>query len=228
VDIDFLLRRVDVDGIARRFRIFVPEDYDDSRAFPAVLFLHGAGERGSDSVAPTKVGIGCALEDRDVPYPAIVVFPQCPRESTWSVVETRAIAVTALAETANEFHIDPGRVALTGISMGAAGAWLLAAEAPDKFVSLAPICGWLGSQAKADLDGFTKRIAAIPTWIVHGDDDNIVPVEESRAMHAALERAGANVRYTELRGVTHNSWDHAYRKSGLLDWMIAPATSAAR
>ncbi len=219
MEIEFLVRRAEVDGIERQFRVYVPPDYDPSRAWPAVLFLHGAGERGSDSAAPTRVGIGPALANREEPYPAIVVFPQCPRDCQWSQVGARAIAMVALAETTSEFRVDATRTALTGISMGAAGAWLLAAEAPEKFVSLSPICGWV---ATPDAVAFARRLAKIPTWIFHGDRDTIVPVDASRKMVDALEEVGADVRYTELPGVAHNSWDAAYQKSGLLDWLISP------
>ncbi len=226
----FLLRPVEVGGQPHRFRIHVPPAYDDGRPWPAILFLHGAGERGSDSIAPTEVGIGPHLCSGHPDCPAIVLFPQCPRESHWSTPEARAIALATLDHTANEFRIDSARVALTGISMGAAGAWLLASEEPDRFASLAPVCGWLSSSVKRDYAAFAKRIAHIPIWMFHGDADNIVPVEESRIMYAALQAAGASVRYTELKGVAHNSWDSAYGESGLLEWMIGfrRTTSTAR
>ncbi|HSP13340.1 MAG TPA: PHB depolymerase family esterase [Thermoanaerobaculia bacterium] len=216
---DFLLRHVESGGGTRDFRVYVPPDYDDDHTWPAVLFLHGAGERGNDSVTPTKVGIGPHLYDRE-PYPAIVVFPQCPAESHWSAPAARAIAAAALDSVISEFRIDAARIALTGISMGAAGAWLLASDQTGRFASLAPVCGWLSSRAKRDFSGFVKGIAHIPTWIFHGDADTIVPVDESRIMHAALEAAGAQVRYTELKGVGHNSWDPAYGESGLMEWLV--------
>lgn len=226
--VEFLVRRAEAEGIARDFRLYVPPGYDRQRSWPAVLFLHGAGERGNDSAAPTNVGIGPALKTRAAPYPAFVIFPQCPADSHWSAAAARAIAVVALAAAANEFRIDESRVALTGISMGAAGAWLLASEAPGRFMSLAPVCGWLSSRTKADLQAFAKRIAGIPAWIFHGSADDIVPVEESRIAAQALESAGANVRYTELAGVGHNSWDAAYQESALLEWMITKPASTAR
>lgn len=218
--IEFLLRRVEVGGVVRRFRIYVPPGYEERPARPPVLFLHGAGERGNDSLAQTTVGIGPALRTRDTPYPAIVVFPQCPRESHWSAGEARAIAMAALDEAAGELGFDPARVALTGISMGAAGAWLLAWEQPERFVSLSPICGWVSGHTPSELQLFANRVARIPTWIFHGEADNVVPVDESRALYEAMQAAGANVRYTELAGVGHNSWDPAYQGSELMDWMI--------
>jgi predicted peptidase len=216
MEIEFQLRRVEVDGVSHRFRLYVPADYD-----AAVLFLHGAGERGNDSIAPTKVGLGSALSEREEPFPAIVVFPQCPRETHWTAAAARDIAMAALDATKKEFRIE--RVALTGISMGAAGAWLMAAEHPERFMSLAPICGWVSARSTKDHADLIARIRGIPTWIFHGSVDHIVPVEHSRVMEAALKVAGADVRYTELRDVAHNSWDPAYGASNLLEWMLNPS-----
>jgi predicted peptidase len=213
---DFSLRRVDVDGVRRQFRVYIPPDSGDQREWPAVLFLHGAGERGRESMEPTRVGIGPHLDG----YPAVVIFPQCPQESQWSAPEARAIAKAALDQVQSELPIDPGRVALTGISMGGAGAWLLAGDQPERFAAVAPICGWLSSRVKPDLTAFAQKIARIPTWIFHGDADTIIAVQESRLMYTALQAAGADVRYTEMKGVAHNSWDPAYGKSGLMQWLI--------
>jgi len=56
---------------------------------------------------------------------------------------------------------------------------------------------------------------------LHGDADKSVPVEESRGMAAALKTAGADVRYSELPGVGHNSWDTAYGMPDLAAWLFA-------
>ena len=220
--IDFLLRSSVVEGAARRFRVYVPPDYDEATARPAVLFLHGAGERGNDSIGPTRVGLGRTLMDREEPFPALVIFPQCPRESHWCSEYGRGVAMAALEETLKEFHVDAARVALTGMSMGGAGAWLVASDHPERFMSLAPICGWVSARSDPDKAQIIERIRGIPTWIFHGSADTIVPVDSSRAMAAALQKAGADVRYTELAGVEHNSWDRAYGQTELLEWMLNP------
>ena len=216
---DFQLRHVEVDGVPFRFRVYVPNHYDGGRAWPAVLFLHGAGERGNDSLSQTGVGIGRTLTNRKDPYPAIVILPQCPKDSHWSLAAARQMAIATLDSAISEFNIDKERVALTGISMGGAGAWLLAAEHPGRFAKLAPVCGWVHPRAAGDLGAFARKIRHIPTWILHGDRDTIVQVEESRFMNEALKAAGCDVRYTEFAGVGHNSWDPAYGETELLEWM---------
>jgi predicted peptidase len=57
----FLNRQVTIEGTAYRYQIFVPVDYTPETRWPVVLFLHGAGERGSDGVLQTDVGLGRAL-----------------------------------------------------------------------------------------------------------------------------------------------------------------------
>ena len=74
----------------------------------------------------------------------------------------------------------------------------------------------------ADPYAFTAQsLKHIPTWIFHGADDTLIPVSESRRMKEELDRAGANVRYTEFPKTGHNAWDPAYGDAELWTWMLA-------
>jgi predicted peptidase len=136
----------------------------------------------------------------------------------------------ALDRTIEEFNADSTRVYLTGMSMGGNGTWYLAYHHPDRFAAIAPICGFVSSSrlvASFVPDGegsaferLAERIRHVPTWIVHGDADDVVPVLESRSMHDALRAAGAAVHYVELPGVGHNSWDAAYQTPELATWLF--------
>lgn len=71
-----------------RYRLLLPEGYDAGKAYPLVLFLHGAGERGSNNEAQLTHGSRLFLRsDIRQQFPAIVVFPQCPANSFWSNVQ---------------------------------------------------------------------------------------------------------------------------------------------
>ena len=47
---------------------------DGPRPRSGVLFLHGLRERGTDGVAPTKVGLGPAVQAAEEDWPAIIVI----------------------------------------------------------------------------------------------------------------------------------------------------------
>src|SRR5438874_6890074 len=98
----FLARSVTVDGVARKYQIWIPAKYDRARKWPAILFLHGAGERGDDGEKQMTVGLGRAIRDNKVDVRAIVVFPQCPDGQRW-VGAPRNIAIAALDATEREF-----------------------------------------------------------------------------------------------------------------------------
>jgi predicted peptidase len=215
----FVERSVD----SHRYQVWLPSNYVASKKWAAILFLHGSGERGDDGKKQTVVGLGPALSKLDPP--AIVVFPQCPANERWAGAASK-IAIAALDQTEREFSIDPQRVSLTGMSMGGAGAWVLAAQFPKRWSAIAPVCGYVHKPPQlADAENptalsyadFARTVPRVPIWIFHGSADTVVPVEESRQMASAL---GGNATYTEFPGVGHNAWDPAYQTTGVVSWLI--------
>ena len=209
----FHLRTVDTKEGPRKYTVYLPIGYDPAKAYPAVLFLHGSGERGNDGVTSGQIGLGAAIARNPEDFPAIGVFPQA--QKTWAADSDDARAALAALDAVMKAHkVDKDRVVLTGLSMGGAGTWGLAAADPGRWSAAVPICGG-GRAANAE------ALKSLPTWIVCGDEDRLQTVQASRAMERAIKAAGGTVRYTEYRGVGHNSWDRAYNDPGLLDWMLA-------
>lgn len=226
----FLDRRIEHAGVTYPYQVYVPSDYDGSRAWPVVLFLHGAGERGNDGLLQTAVGIAPAIRRHPNRYRAIVVMPQAPLDTFWGGAPGDA-AVAALERTCSEFRVDPQRTYLTGLSMGGHGSWFLAYRFPERFAAALIICGFVGDRPNrpslvAPGDGtpyqrMAVRIRSLPIWIVHGEADSAVPVGESRAMAAALRELGVDVRYTELPGTDHDTWTAAYGSASIIEWLFA-------
>jgi predicted peptidase len=182
---------------------------------PVILFLHGAGESGTDGVLPTTVGLGPAVLRDPQRFPSLIVFPQAEGHG-WTGRNLDA-AIAALDDVMQNFAVDEDRVYVTGISMGGYGTWLMASNHPERFAAAVPICGGVAG----DRERTAQRLAQMPQWIFHGDADDIIKVSESRTMVAALRNAGAPIRYTEYAGVGHNSWDRAYAEPELMPWLLA-------
>lgn len=236
----FSERRIREGASSYSYRVFVPANWTTTKKWPVVLFLHGAGERGDDNLAQTRIGIGPALERQRDTLQAVVVLPQCPRDRWWSEPEMQARALKALDQTTREFNGDASRQYLTGLSMGGYGSWAIAAYNPKRFAALAVVCGGIRAPGGAGrlpnpLDvgdnpyrAAAEKIGKLPMWIFHGGADRTVPVTESRKMVAAFKSLGVTARYTEYEGVGHNSWDRAYAEPELFPWMLAQRLRKAR
>ncbi|MBI2821572.1 MAG: prolyl oligopeptidase family serine peptidase [Acidobacteria bacterium] len=225
-----------------RYQVYLPAGFTPERRWPVVLFLHGAGERGSDGMRQTEVGLGRAIRMNRDRFPAVGVFPQAPKDGAW-VGDTARMALLALDRAVAEFNGDPQRLYLTGISLGGYGTWQIASENPERFAAIVPICGGVVAppgmpalreiQIPETLDAadpylaVASRVKTLPAWVFHGAADPRVPVSESRRMVEALRRLGADVRYTEYEGVGHNSWDRAYAEADLWTWLFVQRRAAA-
>ena len=234
----FIDRTTTIQATNYKYQVFVPEDWTPHRKWPVILALHGAGERGSDGLLQTDVGIGTAIRSNRSAIEAIVVMPQCPKNLWWILPPMDDLAMKALAEATKEFHGDTHRTYLTGLSMGGYGAWHLAQKYHGTFAALVVICGGIRPPAAAqkaypDLARVTppdspksyaaaaERVGKIPVWIFHGADDDIVPVTESQRMTAAMKQIGAEVHYTEYPGVGHFCWNKAYDEPKLFPWLFS-------
>ncbi len=235
---DLLDRSVTIGGVTHHFKIFAPKSA--AKNPPMILFLHGAGERGSDNRAQTNVGLGPVLSAQ-TDFPFVVVMPQCLSGRWWSEPEMQTVALTAFEQTVAEFNGDRTRLYLTGLSMGGYGLWAIAAANPGKFAALAPVCGGIKPPFRVQLPEGTpdfnqmadpygevaKKIGNTPTWVFHGAADPVVPVGESQKMVEALKAIGNNVRYTEYEGVGHNSWVRAYAEPGFFKWLLMHKLASA-
>jgi pimeloyl-ACP methyl ester carboxylesterase len=193
-----------------RYLIDLPDiaPKDASRKLPLLLFLHGSGERGEDLDQVRTHGPPKLIADGKK-FPFIVCSPQCPAGEWWSAQQLDRL----LDEVIAEYPVDRDRIYLTGLSMGGYGVWELAAEYPQRFAAIVPICG-AGSPQDA------ARLKDIPTWIFHGQRDPVVPFQRSVEMADALKKAGGTVKFTPDPNAGHDSWTAAYNDPELYEWLL--------
>ena len=202
--------------IELKYLLYLPEGYEKSRdAYPLVLFLHGAGERGDD-LQKVKTHGPPKLVEQGQQFPFILVCPQCP-EGTWWKMEP---LTTLLDEVERKLRVDKTRIYVTGVSMGGYGTWELAMTQPERFAAIVPICGG-GRPWMAPL---LKRV---PVWAFHGAKDKDVLPRESEDMVNALKAAGGDAKLTIYPDATHDSWSMTYTNPDVYAWMLDKVLSPA-
>ncbi len=226
-------------GIAMPYRSLTPEllDKDTSAQLPLVIFLHGAGERGNDNERQLTHGSQMFLNPlTQLKFPAFVLFPQCPEDKYWAfdtrpksfdmqrlpLPEEPSSMIVAVKELIDTFIKDPNvnasRVYVIGISMGGMATYDLVSRYPEVFAAAVPICGITKPERLEDINN-------VDFWIFHGDADNVVPIEGSRAAFRALsdaQRKNSNfqINYVEFAGCGHDSWTPAFNTPELLTWLF--------
>lgn len=206
------------------YRLLKPAS-EEADSYPLVIFLHGAGERGSDNEAQlTHIADLFTDVDNRSAFPCYVLAPQCPAKSWWAAHNSDGsmkaeptppmkLVIELIDKIVKEYKIDQSRIYITGVSMGGFGVWDLLSRFPEKFAAAVPICGGADPMA-------ATRIKHIPQWIFHGARDKVVHPNHSRRMVKALQQAGANPTYTEYPDVAHDSWVKAYLEPHLLPWLF--------
>ncbi len=202
---------------------------------PLILFLHGAGESGTNNLAQINGNIDnllAAAKARD----AFLYAPQT--NSGWTSSTLLSHAMTMIDRAIADQHVDPNRIYLTGLSMGGGGAWNFMNQFPDRVAATVPIA------AVSPTASFSPaKVIDEPIWAFHGRFDSTVSTNVTRSViNSLLTEAGQpiptypplntfgphvqfdfpplDLHYTDMRG-SHGIWPEVYNTPALYDWMFA-------
>ena len=225
-------------GDTLRYRILYPENYVKGKPYPVLVFLHGSGERGGENEKQLMHGADVFLKPEvRTKFSAIVIFPQCPPDTSWSYYVQVSNSATKKVKRTFPFQAqpafpermvkqltdqliesgiaDPKRIYLGGLSLGAMGTYDLLIRFPDYYAAAFTIAG------DCNVDLVAKKAKRVPLWIFHGAKDDVVDIKDDRMLYATLKKNGAPVRFTEYADANHNSWDPAFAEPDLLPWLFA-------
>lgn len=194
------------------FWLFTPEGYEaeGDKKWPLMIFLHGAGERGTD-MEKVKLWGPPKRVATDPKFPFVLVSPQCPEGTYWITEHLDQLLDHCVANN----NVDASRVYVTGLSMGGYGTWALSAMSPQKVAAAIPICG------KGEVSTAAKLVD-VPFWVFHGDADKVVSIKGSQDMYEAVVAAGGKqIKMTTYVGVGHNSWSETYTNPQIYDWLLS-------
>jgi predicted peptidase len=211
--------------------VLFPENYDKTKSYPLVLFLHGAGERGNDNEKQLVHGSTLFSNPQNrSKYPAIVLFPQCPVNGYWAPIKEREngfsydnpqhptdamqLVIKLIDAYRKTEAVDKKRMYVLGLSMGGMGTYDLICRYPKTYAAAIPLCGGVSVER-------LKKVRKMAIRIYHGANDKVVVPEHSRNAYIELKANGAqNVEYFEFPGVGHNSWTNAFAQPDFLEWLF--------
>ncbi|MBS0203753.1 MAG: hypothetical protein JSS49_12685 [Planctomycetes bacterium] len=205
-----------------KYVVFVPAGYSPAKKWPAILFLHGACNRGTDGRSQLVSGLAPSIRLRMSDYPFVVVFPQCENMECrvlagWTEQpEESDRALRMLDEVEKEFNIDTNRECLVGLSMGGTGAWEIAARTPKRWAALVPV------SAQSDTKDAPK-VAGIPTWVFHAAHDPLVATGIATEMVSAINAAGGRAYFSEVNRKAHDLSNVVFTQKALTDWLLDPS-----
>lgn len=207
----FLTTKATVDGVEYKYAFYVPKTYDPNRPMPVIVFLHGAGNSGTDGKSQLSCGIGPAVRANPEKWPFIIIFPQKPDDRGWCDFDKLIMA--ALERIEKDYSVDKSRIYLTGLSAGGQGTLMIAAVHPDLFAAIAPMCGFASKECIDKLKG-------LPCWAFHCEDDPYCPADIVRQWTAYLKDAGTECKLTVYPDGGHNCWDRGYQMEDLPQWFL--------
>ncbi len=210
-----------------RYLLFTPSDYTPDKKWPVVLFLHGAGEKGTDGILPIAAGLGTALSEN--PHQKfLAVFPQNEnirgRHLTSWLADSQESqrALNILAQVEAKYSVDTSQRVLAGWSMGGYGAWSLAAANPNHW---ARVLALSGGEVEPPLALSKLAESKIPVWAIHGDEDALIPFGHSVELVERLNAQGGNGTATIVEGVGHDVWRYAFANQNLMQWLAGAKSS---
>ncbi len=188
------------------YALFVPDSYDASRPAPLIISLHGLG-RSYDWL----MGYHGFLDAAEAGGHIVVTplgyirrgwYGSRPLEEGLNTAQrSEQDVMNVMEQVRNEFKIDENRIYLWGHSMGGAGTWHIAMKNPDLFAGLAVV-------AAAPLQDLNPAelavIKHVPVLVMHGDNDETVPVSLAQKWVAAMKILGMQHIYIEVAGGDHS------------------------
>ncbi len=187
-----------------------PENFDSTKKYPTILFLHGAGTRGEDPKKLLGNPFFLKLEQTD-DMPVVVIAPQCCKNSWFDLFE-HLIEFAKSISTLD--FVDTKKIALMGASMGGYASWQLAMSIPEYFSCLVALCG-------GGMYWNAGRLVNVPVWAFHGEKDTTVFPEESKRMVDAVNLFGGKAKLTLYPKNGHDCWNDTYSNRQVFDWILA-------
>ncbi|MBD3177414.1 MAG: hypothetical protein GF320_19745 [Armatimonadia bacterium] len=206
----------EIDDTAQPYGLYVPDTYADTRATGLVLVLHGWDGNNTGFGFPTNPNDSYYASAKQRGW--LVAWPWGRGNQDW-----RDSGETDLYDVIEEikalYSIDESRIYLAGISMGGRGVWHHAMRRPDVWAGVVPIAGASSGQVWTvwQEERLAPNLRNVPSYILHGAKDSVVPVEDARTMYRSLADLEYAVEYEEFPTRGHEGFGDAIPR--VFQWM---------
>lgn len=203
------LNAANVPQVKYKYLLHIPDEYSEleNKKWPVIFYLHGRHASGNNLNSIKRYGLPYFIS-KGKKLDFIVVSPQCPWGKNWASDDWFNPLFKEISE---KYNIDDNRVYMIGISMGGFGTWELANRMPDRFAAIVPMCGGAKSI-------WAKELSKIPTWVFHGTADKVIPISRSESIVKAMEKLGAEVKFTRLKNEGHDISKH-FNNDEIYEWL---------
>jgi len=212
-----LAHRSEIDNTLQPYSVFVPLDYDEQNPTPLFVTLHGSGvdERRIIYDITRALQLGRVRKNLSK---FIVLSPKARGLSDWYLGDSGKDVIECINHVKKLYNIDGRNIILGGFSMGGYGTWRLGLLYPELFKALIIASGAVSPPENLKGENIIDlldeaKAKKMNIFIVHGDKDNAVPVENARMAVQKLEEMGIEFNYLEVKDAGHggyNKWDEIF------------------
>ncbi len=223
----------EVDNTPQFCRAFIPINYNPKQKWPLVVMLHGYN--GDNPVYVNWWSIDQRHNTVVDKYPIIYLEPHGRGNTSYrGIGDDDILKCIELAK--QKFNIDEDRIYLKGESMGGGGTWNVGTRHPGLFAAIAPVFGgwdYHVAMKEQDIAKLSERqryqnevesnlshadaLLTTPVFVLQGDIDKSVDVNNSRYLVRALQRWGYDIRYHEYPGFGHEGIEYYDQ---LIPWFL--------
>lgn len=192
---------LEIEGEPADYALYVPEGYDPAAAYPLIVCLHGAGFTGDSYLERWQARLG---EKTVLACPTMM-------GGAWWTPGGEALVTAVIDDVRSKYHIDPNRVYLTGMSNGGIGTYLIGMFHADRFAAISPMAAGIPDE----IFPFLRNFSSTGIYIVHGAQDEVMPVILSRKISEYLKEQEIPYTYREHDRLHPMAGGHFFPKEEL-------------